>query len=107
MCRQFNALKNTRFVLSDFCNDREIETLKKYLDSDGNPLSYVPLIIRGQPGPLEEHLRNDDQFQIRMFEGRVMRSDVHRNGNDGFADGALSNDLVHTSYTVDNERFNP
>ena len=57
MIRQFNALKNTKFVLADFCNTREVETLKKYLDSDGKPIASIPLMVKGQPVPLEEQYR--------------------------------------------------
>ena len=66
MIRQFNALKGTKFVLADFCNNREIETLKKYLDSDGKPISNISLMVKGQPVPLEKEYRKG--FYVAFFE---------------------------------------
>ena len=105
MLRQYNSLKNTKFTLSDFCTNQELEFFKKYLTSDGTPLEMVALTINGEVGPLEDHLRKDDQYSISLFEGRVMKTEVYRNDGEGFAENNLSEDLIPTAYIEDNERF--
>ena len=105
MVKEFNALKRTNYKLEDFCLSDEIEKLKNFLDREGRPLDSLPLTIYGEPTSVEEHMRNDRQFRIRIFDGRVLNSDVYRNNDERLNENNVADDLVYSGYVEDYERF--
>ena len=105
MLRQFNALKNSNFKLSDFCTNDEIEKLRNYLNSNGFPYDWVPLTHWGEPGPKEDRDRRDFENQVIVFEGQVLNEDIRRANGENYSTENLAMDLVFTNYRIDNERF--